>query len=74
MTHLQERKREREQEFNKGKDVDKTGEDRMEIDVQNEVTVGVANGEGHSSPILGSSCENGTKHFSKKIRAENLNS
>jgi len=61
-THLQERKREREQE-----ELVEGGE--KTVDDQNEIILGVVNGEGHSSPITEGE-ENGSKHFSKKIRAE----
>eukprot|EP00581_Thalassiosira_minuscula_P014890 CAMPEP_0183726666 /NCGR_PEP_ID=MMETSP0737-20130205/23879_1 /TAXON_ID=385413 /ORGANISM="Thalassiosira miniscula, Strain CCMP1093" /LENGTH=965 /DNA_ID=CAMNT_0025958077 /DNA_START=248 /DNA_END=3145 /DNA_ORIENTATION=- len=56
-SHLHERKREREEER------------EMERNDQNEVHVGVANGEGRATSPDGQG-ENGSKHLSKKIRAE----
>jgi len=67
-THLQERKREREQECS-GDGEEVVGEGKMVVDDQNEVNVGVAIGDGQSSAITEG--ENGAKHFSKKIRSEN---
>lgn len=56
MAHLVERKREREQE----------GEDDVIVDDQNEPNVGVANGDGQTSPDN----SDGSKHFSKKFRSD----
>mmetsp|Transcript_3768 Transcript_3768/g.8028 ORF Transcript_3768/g.8028 Transcript_3768/m.8028 type:complete len:959 (-) Transcript_3768:1082-3958(-) len=60
MAHLVERKREREQE-----DV-KEAEDDAVVDDQNEQNVGVANGDGKTSPDN----TDGSKHFSKKFRSD----
>ncbi|KAK1737288.1 tRNA nucleotidyltransferase/poly(A) polymerase family protein [Skeletonema marinoi] len=60
MAHLAERKREREQE------VAKEGEDDVIVDDQNEQNVGVANGDGKTSPDN----TDGSKHFSKKFRSD----
>mmetsp|Transcript_3723 Transcript_3723/g.7861 ORF Transcript_3723/g.7861 Transcript_3723/m.7861 type:complete len:845 (-) Transcript_3723:27-2561(-) len=69
VVHLHERKRAREQEICAET---AQGKDNMVVDDQNELTVGIANSEGHSSPIGGDAVwSNGTKHLSKKIRAEN---
>ncbi|KAL7446731.1 hypothetical protein ACHAXM_011589 [Skeletonema potamos] len=62
MAHLVERKREREQE------VVKEGEDDVTVDDQNESNVGVANGDGQTSPDN----SDGSKHFSKKFRSDTV--
>ncbi|KAL7451124.1 hypothetical protein ACHAWC_002966 [Mediolabrus comicus] len=63
MSHLVERKREREQDI--VKEVEE--EENDIVDEQNESYVGVANGEGQTSP---DSKDGSTKHFSKKIRSD----
>lgn len=66
MSHLQERKREREQECDNTAEGENVGD-------QNEVTMGVSNSDGNPSPVSGSTgCEEAIKHYSKKIRSDNM--
>ena len=61
MAHLVERKRERDEEaVQEGKDDDIVADD------QNDQNVGVANGDGKTSP----GSKDGSKHFSKKFRSD----